>query len=1110
MQNLLTKVTRWSLRYSLTVMFLLLSVAMMAQTVNVSGVVLDNEGDPLPGATIQVLGKADASATSNMDGKFNLRAPQTAVLTVTFVGFKTKTVRLKKGEKFPITISLEDDSKTLNEVVVTALGITREQKSLGYARQSIDTESLSDTRDPNLLNSLTGKVAGVNFISNGGSLSSTRVEIRGNNSISGNNQPLYVIDGVPILNEMGDGGADNADLDYGNAASYISPDDVESIEVLKGANASALYGSDAANGVILITTKKASRKKGLGINYNFNAQFSYLREFPAYQNIYGTKTLRGGIQNGGWNYYGATQNQGYGFDPNLPYGIYHFNWSNQNQRSWGLPMLGEMVVGRNNQLRAYSPADESITNMYETGVQLTHNVSIDKVFNAGNLRVSYTGISYDGMLKNFNDMTRHNFNVVSNANLAKWLQMNFNVNYQMEDVDNRGFKNDNPRNPLRAIMNMPRDATLSELLPYKDADGRPYSRLSGFYNPYWLLYECSNADGRRSFRANLTFNIKPTFLKGSNLRLRASMDTMNRNGWSFSNMYSPFDVDGQYDQFEERSRSYNYEAVFSYNTRLKKTFLKNLSINANVGASLWRTNWDKMTNRVDKLAVQDVKALSNNASVLVGYAQHSGKEKQGLFGSLSLGYKGFFFDATARNDWSSALPDGNNSYFYTSESFSAVLTELIPKLQSKALSFLKLRGSIAKVGNDTGFDRLRDGYSYGNLFLNSYPWYQGDNAKMNANLKPETTISKEIGLEVRLWKDRVKADVTYYDKRTRDQIIQTAVSYGTGYQRFWMNSGEISNKGWEVALNLVPVRVRNFEWRSNINWSKNNSMVESLPDGIDKIEIASGMYSTKSYAEVGKPYGALYAYDYKRNEKGQILCNANGGVKIALDPHFVGCVQADWRGGWQNTFRYKNLSLSMSIDFQKGGLFFSQTAVLGATDGQTVQSLKGRYEEYFSRIILNESDDERYGYLATGVSKHPSAYTEVYPDWQRPKGVKIENCVYDDDVEGRAGQECVGWMTAQSYWSTSNPRAEDFVYDASYIKLREITVSYDFPKKWLRKTPLQNVRLAFVGRNIATLFANTPIGLDPQATSTTGNGQGFERGFNLPEASYGFDIKVGF
>lgn len=1105
MQNLLTKVTRWSLRYSLTVMFLLLSVAMMAQTVNVSGVVLDNEGDPLPGATIQVLGKADASATSNMDGKFNLRAPQTAVLTVTFVGFKTKTVRLKKGEKFPITISLEDDSKALNEVVVTALGITREQKSLGYARQSIDTESLSDTRDPNLLNSLTGKVSGVNFISNGGPMSSTRVEIRGNNSITGNNQPLYVIDGVPIMNDMGESG----DLDYGNAASFISPDDVESIEVLKGANASALYGSDAANGVILITTKKASRKKGIGINYNFNAQFSYLREFPAYQNIYGTKTLRGGINNGGWNYYGATANQGYSFDPNLPYGIYHFNWANQNQRSWGLPMLGEMVVGRNNEIRAYSPAEEAITNLYETGIQLTHNVSIDKVFNAGNLRVSYTGISYDGMLKNFNQMTRHNFSVNSNTNLAKWLQMNFSVNYQMEDVDNRDYKGDSNRNPMRAIMNMPRDATLSELLPYKDADGQPMNKRGGFYNPYWLLYECTNGDGRRSFRANLTFNIKPTFLKGSNLRLRASMDTMNRHGWKFDNMYTMWDTDGYYEQFEERSRNYNYEAVFSYNTRLKKTFLKNLSINANVGASLMRQNWDKITDKVNQLAVPDVKTLSNNASVLTGYSNHSGKEKQGLFGSLSLGYKGFFLDGTARNDWSSALPEGNNSYFYTSESFSAVLTEIFPKLQSKALSFVKLRGSIAKVGNDTGFDRLRDGYSYGNLFHNTYAWYQGDNQKKNSNLKPETTISKEIGLEVRLWKDRVKADVTYYAKNTRDQIVESAVSYGTGYQRFVMNSGEISNKGWEIALNLVPIRIKNFEWRSTINWSKNNSMVESLPDGITKIQIGSGMYDTKSYAEVGKPYGALYAKDYKRNEKGQILCNANGAPKEDPDLHYIGCVQADWRGGWQNTLRYKNISFSMSIDFQKGGHFLSQTACLGATDGQTVQSLAGRYEELFSRLVLNEKDEERYGFLAPGDANTPKQNGQIYPDWQRPKGVRIENCVYDDDVEGRAGEQCYGWVNAMGYWQ-SKTRMTDYVYDASFIKLREITVSYDFPKTWLRKTPLQNVRLAFVGRNIATLFASTPIGLDPQATSTTGNAQGFERGFNLPEASYGFDIKVGF
>lgn len=1103
MQNLLTKVTRWSLRYSLTVMFLLLSVAISAQTVNVSGVVLDNEGEPLPGATVQVLGKADANATTNLDGKFNLRAPQNAVLTVSFVGFKNKTVRLKAGQKFPLTISMVDDSKVLNEVVVTALGITREQKSLGYARQSIDTESLNDTRDPNLLNSLTGKVSGVNFISNGGAMSSTRVEIRGNNSITGNNQPLYVIDGVPIMNDMGESG----DLDYGNAASFVSPDDVESIEVLKGANASALYGSDAANGVILITTKKASRKKGLGVNYNFNAQFSYLREYPIYQNVYGTMVERG---NNGFNFFGTNSANGYEYDSSLPYGIYHFNMANQNQRSWGMPMLGQMVIGRNNQLRAYSPAEDAITNMYETGVQMTHNVSIDKVFNAGNLRVSYTGISYDGMLKNFNQMTRHNFSVNSNATLAKWLSMNFSVNYQMEDVDNRDYKGASNRNPMYAIMQMSRDATLDELIPYKDAEGQPMNKRSGFYNPYWLLNECTNGDGRRSFRANLTFNIKPTFLKGSNLRLRASMDTMNRNGWKFDNMYTMWDANGYYEQFEERSRNYNYEGVFSYNTRLKK-WMKDLSINANVGASLMRQNWDKMTDKVNQLAVPDVKSLANNASVLLAQANHTGKEKQGIFGSLSLGYKGFFLDGTFRNDWSSTLPKGNNSYFYTSESFSAVLTELIPKLRSKALSFVKLRGSIAKVGNDTGFDRLLDGYSYGNLFLNSYAWYQGDNQKKNPNLKPETTISKEIGLEVRLWNDRIKADITYYDKRTKDQIVESAVSYGTGYQRFVMNSGEISNKGWEISLNTVPLRLRNFEWRSTINWSKNNSMVESLPDGVDKIQIGSGMFDTKSYAEVGRPYGALYAHAYKKNEKGQILCDANGTPKQDPELQYVGCVQADWRGGWQNTFKYKNFGVSVSIDFQKGGHFLSQSALYGSLDGQSVQSLEGRWEEIYSRYCIGESDMERTGFLDAANANTPATNGQLYADWKRCKGIMIPNCVYDEDVEGMAGKDVVGWVRAESYWMHEIQRdITRFIYDASYIKLREITVSYDFPKAWLRKTPFQNLRLAAVGRNIATLFAHTPIGLDPQATSTTGNAQGFERGFNLPEASYGFDIKVGF
>lgn len=1101
MQNLLFKIANRNRRSCLSAFFLFLTVAMSGQTVDVTGLIVDANGEPLMGSTVSQVGKPNVKAMADMDGKFTIQVPQNAIISVSFVGCETKTVRIKPGMKLPITIQLKDDSKALGEVVVTALGITREQKSLGYARQSIDTESLEDTRDPNLLNSLTGKVAGVNFISNGGPMSSTRVEIRGNNSITGNNQPLYVIDGVPILNDMGESG----DLDYGNAASFISPDDIESIEVLKGANASALYGSDAANGVILITTKQASKKKGLGVTYGFNAQFSYLREFPIYQNVYGTMA-RQGIQTG-YNYFGSATNNGYSYNGDLPYGAYLINKGNLGLLNWGLPMMGGTVYGRNDLVCEYTPNADAITNMYETGIQMTHNVAIDKVFDKGSVRVSYTGIKYDGMLKNFNNMTRHNFTVTSNTNLAKWLSLNVNVNYQLEGVDNRDYKGTSSRNPMYCIMFLPRDVSLSELLPYKQPNGQPYNIGSEFNNPYWLLNECSNGDGRNSFRGTATLNIKP--FQGLTVRLRGSMESTHKNGWKFDNYYSPWDKNGYYMEFEERSSNYNYEAVAIYDTRLKK-FLKDLSINATLGTSMYKQEWNKITNEVNELAVPDVKALSNNASILKGSKGHSGKEKQAVFGALSLGYKGAYFDFTARNDWSSTLPQGNNSYFYTAESFSAVLTELIPQLRNNVLSFLKLRGSIAKVGNDTGFDQLIDGYSYGNLFRNTYAWYTGDNVKKNNNLKPETTVSKECGIEFRLWGDRIKGDITYYDKRTRDQIVRTSVSYGSGYQSYIINSGEISNKGWEIALTAVPLRFKDFEWKTTINWSKNNSMVESLPEGIDKIQLAEGMWC-KSFAEVGRSFGSLYAYVYRRNDKGQILCDANGIPLKSSDMEFIGNIQADWRGGWQNTFRYKNFGFSISIDFQKGGLLNSWSASRGAINGATVQTLEGRYEDYFSNYVLGESNAERRGFLDPTYANTPTTNGQLYADWARKKGLQVENAVYSDDVPGLAGQNVYGWVNPRNWWCDySSNDVRRFIYDASFIKLREITVSYDCPKKWFNKTPLTGVRLAAVGRNIATLFSNTPIGLDPQATSSTGNAQGFERGFNLPEASYGFDIKLTF
>ena len=1087
---------RWT-RLCLFILSIFLMLPLSAQNRRINGLVVDQAGDPLPGANVVVVGNTSIGTTANMDGKFSLNVPAQAALSASFLGYKTKVVRLPKGNQNQLRIVLEEDSKALGEVVVTALGISREAKSLGYARQAIDTESLQDTRDPNLLNSLSGRVAGVNFISNGGPLSSTRVEIRGNNSVTGNNQPLYVIDGVPISNAMGESG----DLDYGNPASAINPDDIESIEVLKGANASALYGSDAANGVILITTRKATKKKGLGVSYNYNMQFSYLRDYPLYQNIYGTA---GSMDPGNnrTNYPTATAKNGYSYDASLPYGIYSFNWQGPDYRNFGLPMLGYDVVGRNNQIRSYSPSKETVSEMYTTGRTITNSVSVDKVLNGFSMRFGYTGIDYKGILENFDIMKRHMFNLRMNADLASWLMMEASVNYQLENADNRAYKGASDRNPLYAIMKLPREATVSELTPWKDENGRPFS-ISGFNNPYWLVNECTNGDERNWFRGNFSFTLKP--MKGLRIRLRASADTQTKKGWKFDNYYSMWDVDGRYETFNESSTNYNYEALATYS----KNF-KDISFNANVGTSLQKNSWKKTTVYVDQLAAPDVKSLSNNASILKGYDNYSAKEKQGVYGMLSVGYEGMFVDGTFRNDWSSSLSKANNSYFYASGSASLVLTEIFPSIKNKVLSFAKLRGSIAKVGNDCGFDQLNNGYTYGGLFRGDMTWFTGDNYRKNPELKPETTISKEVGVEVHLLNRRLTVDVTYYAKSTRDQIIQSSLSYLSGYQRRLMNSGEISNKGWEISLSGSPIKTRSFEWKTIINWSKNNSMVESLPDGIDKIEIGSGMYDTKSYAEVGKPYGALYAHTYKRDEEGHILCDINALPKESPDMKYVGCVQADWRGGWSNTFRIGNLGISCMIDFQKGGKFLSQSATEGATAGYTVQSLQGRDDYFFSSSILGESAMERNGFLSPANTNSSAQYSVLYPDWQRGKGVTIPNCVYDSEVAGLAGQTVYGSVAPVRYWQNTRLQMERFIYDASYIKLREITISYNIPKNWIRKLPIQNLRLAAVGRNIATLFSNTPKGLDPQATSTTGNAQGFERGFNLPSATYGFDIKVNF
>ena len=1076
--------------------------------INANGVVLDSNDEPLTGVTVSVVGQKNKNAITDVDGKFSIKVKQGAVLQFRYIGCKPSNFQVKNDK--PITKHHEDDSKVLDEVVVTAMGISREARSLSYARQSVDTESMTEARGTSLMDMLAGKAAGMQVTGGGGPLASTGIMLRGASSINGNNQPLYVIDGVPVLNNNGED--DDMNLDFGNPVNSINPDEIANIEVLKGANASALYGSDASNGVILITTKTASNQKGLGVTYDFNMMFGKLYNYPEYQNIWGSGQNMGFQKMQGVNYYNNTGNGIMGFNPNLPYNIFVQNMADQNNTCWGLPMLGFQIVGRDNQIKSFSPQPETIDELYQTSTMITNSVQVDKKFEKGSFRFSYSNVHSDDIVKNTNKLNRNNFSLRGTAELAKWLDIDASARYTNEDVDNRGYRNNSNTNPVYVIQTMPRDVSVAELTPWKNPDGTAVS-YSGFINPFWLLNENSNADTRNWFVGNLTLNVKLPY--GLKLRGRVSTDTQNSDGWNFLNMGQK-DIskgDGEYSQWKRKWVNNNMDVLLSYN---KRFFRNKLSISANIGASQQEITGSRMNSKVDMLAFPDIKSLSNAASTISSLEDYEHKKKQAVFGMANVGYNNWaYLDLTARNEWSSTLPKDNNSYFYWSAGLGLVVSDLL-KLDPHIFPFLKLRGSYAEVGNDTGFDQLLTGY-YKDINKNSFAglnYFVGENVLKTMALKPERTRSYEFGAELRFLDNRISVDATYYNKTSYDQIVRADAPKPSGYGSEVINAGKMRNKGVELTLKLVPVQSRVITWTTTFNWSRNKNVVLELAPNIERFELGNGT-NIASYAVVGMPWGVFYGSDYKYNEDGTIPVSSTkatpGDSNIDRDA-FLGYVQPDWIGGWSNTIRIKDFDLGFSFDFQKGGKVWSQTAQNGARTGQTVQSLEGRLEWFLSYYAYRENDQERAGFLKRenyngGAS---SDYSIYYPDWERPKGIYLPNSVYADGEH--AGEISHGWYKPTDYWMNNNGNsAAIYMYDASYIKLRELTVGYNVPTKWVRKTGfLRSAKLSLVGRNVAILYQNTPKGVDPQATSTTKNGRGFEKGFNMPQATYGFDIKVTF
>ena len=1078
---------------SLILILMLFSASVMqAQNRTVKGTVSDAQGEPIIGANVVIVGGTKGVIT-DLDGKYSIQVPENgAVLKFSYIGFKTKSFNVVKGKNV-LNVTLEEDAVMLEQTVVTAMDLRRDEKSLSTAFQKMDVESMTENRDAGFVNMLAGKVAGLQVISNGAAGSAT-VRIRGANSISGNNQPLYVIDGVPIINDVTGG-----EIDYGNPANSINPDDIENIVVLKGANASALYGSDAANGAILITTKKAGQRSGLGVTYSTNVQFTEFSQYPIYQNIYGGGHINRFENNKANSFNGDVKVP---YDPNMPYGIQRMG-GYDNSRSWGMPMLGFQVVGRNGELKSYVPTPANTTSMYQTAYSWTNSVSIERATEHVSTRIGFTNLRSDDVLEGLNNLTRNAFNVRSNVKLTKSLDVDLNGRYTHENVKNRSYRNNSDRNPIYTLMDMPRDLSIQEMYPWKDENGKPTALQ--FKSPVWMLNELSNQDKKEWLLADVTVNYKIT--KDLKLRLKAALDLNMKEGYEFRNMYTPGDADGFYKEFTEKSRNYTYEAMLSYN----KTW-KDFNISASVGANSQDFLFKKQNSEIGTLATSDFISLTNNGATVKSWPEYNAKKKQAVYGTASIGYKDFIYvDVTGRNDWSSALPSDNRSYFYSSYGVSFVLTELVKSIPKDWLSYAKIRGSYAKVGNDTGFDQLLNGFSYNTSYLGDMAWFESENKRKTNSLKPESTTSFETGLDLRFLKDRASLSFTYYNKNTKNQILTSTINGVSGYGEALFNAGEVKNWGYEVTLGVVPFRNKDWEWKVDINWAKNNSEVVSLANGMDYMTLTTVQNSVELRIVKGEPLVSLYCREpWKTNDEGQVLVGANGRP-LSGEAKFLASVEPKWTGSIRTSLRWKDLTFSAMLDIRMGGHVWSETAFQSSRNAQSIMSLGGRTEHLFSDLILNEGDQT--GYLGILDPKYvPNGKNNIYMDASRPKGMNIPGAVYDSSVPGLAGQPCQAWIKPIDYWTNdSGKNGELYLYDASYVKLKEISFGYNIPKNWLRKIGfIQSMRVSAVGRNVAILHQKTPKGIDPEATSSMGIQQGLERGFNLPTSSYGFDFKITF
>ncbi|MGV0979389.1 SusC/RagA family TonB-linked outer membrane protein [Empedobacter falsenii] len=1060
---------------------LLLGASLYAQEKSVTGTVTDGDGFPVADAVVKSSSGKEVYTDEN--GNFSIEAASGEKITVESIGLsQTFTV----GASSTYNVSLKkSEIVELEGAVVTALGITRDKKSLGYSTQQVSGETLSAVPVSNFADALSGEVAGLDVKSSGTMGGSSNMVIRGFGSLFGNNQALVVVDGTPInngTNNTSDQTTGRGGYDYGNAASDINPNDIETLNVLKGAAATALYGSRGQNGVIMITTKRGKKNKGIGVEFNSAVTVGSADKstLPRYQKKYGAGYDAEGSSTvnpyfdaapGGSlaTQFGADASYGAAFDPNLMV----YQW---NSLFEGLSTYGKATP--------WLAAKNDPNSIWGTSSTYVNSASFSGSNEDGGFRVSFTNNLTNGNLAN-SELKRNTLSFSGDYKITDNLKATASIIYTNNKGKGRvgtGYDGLNPMQAFRQWWQTNVDLKEQEQaywLTKRNASWnvKSLTNSSPQYtdNYYWVRYENYQNDSRDRYTGNAALDYKINdWLSVTGRYAFDNYDELREGRVAVGSAGSL----GEYMYFKQSVSENNYDLILNIN----KNITEDISLDANAGWNLRVEKTDRFVGNTNGgLSIPGLYTLANskNALTAADISQFRGTKKvDGMYARASLGfYNMFYLDGSIRTDRSSSLWSGaQNRYWYPSVSGSFVFSELT---KGTFVNFGKLRANYAIVGNDTDLYNLYNTYAL-NASFEGVGSATNPSRFKNQFLKPETMKEFEVGLEMGMFKNRVTFDVSYYNRKTVDLITPVDVSSSSGASSIWMNAGDMVNKGIEASLNVIPVKSEDFSWRLGFNFAKNKNEVLKLAEGVDYLQLASMQASISIGAQVGEAYGVIRGTGFVYDDNGNKVVGANGQYLASPTTTVIGNMNPDWTGGVKNTFSYKNLSLSFLIDFQKGGDVFSLDTWYGYATGL--------YDNFTTG--LNDLGNPVRNSIANGGGV-------ILP------GVKKDGSVNDVRVEASTG-----YNNPWGYLSGTAPR-EAHVYDASFVKLRNVTLTYDLPEKMLNSTFIKKLSISAIGRNLWIIHKNVPFS-DPEAGLSAGNIQGYQSGAHPTIREVGASIKVQF